>query len=227
MKVLVVEDHAQLRQELCTSLLDWRHVVAAAATGAEALRVWASMQPELVLLDLGLPDLDGMRVLEQGRRLGAPPAVLILSARATIGDRVIGLNAGADDYMLKPVDLRELRTRMEVLERRHRPAGAPGATPQAREPVWWDEGARAFRCAHKTLALTPRESALLQALAAQPNRAVRRDVLVGHVFRGIAVNDEALEVVACRLRRKLAGSGATIVTLRGLGYLMKTQPPRP
>ena len=178
----------------------------------------------MVVLDLTLPGLDGLQVLEQARRGGLATPVLILTARGTVGDRVIGLNTGADDYLPKPFDLDELVARLHALGRRRadaarRPADAAplqvGALRYER-----DSGAIYFR--DEVLELTPREAALLQALMARPGHAVSKERLFELVFPGEAdVQYEAIEVVVYRLRKKLAHTGAELMTLRGLGYLLK------
>ena len=149
--------------------------------------------------------------------------MLILTARGTVGDRVLGLNAGADDYLAKPFDLDELEARLRALHRR-RPGisdesstGAPGAAG-----LRYDKASGAIYDQGQVLDLTPRELALLKALLARPGHAVSKERLFELVFPGeVDVQFEAVEVVAYRLRKKLAATGATLVTLRGLGYLLK------
>jgi len=221
MQALVVEDDARQCHALCDALSEWGFVPTAAAAGSAALEHWQALRPDVVLLDLGLPDMDGLDVLQSARRQGLAAPVLLLTARATLGDRILGLNLGADDYMLKPCDMDELRARLQALLRR----GARNVQlpPQARSlgGLSWDAGRTRFESGGQTLALTPRESALLRALVDQPNHARSCNALLRAVFPRGHVLDEALEVVAHRLRKKLAPCGVTLVTLRGLGYLIK------
>lgn len=224
MRALVVEDEAALRTALTRSLRAAGWEATEAATGHEALTLWSRHAPQVVLLDLGLPDMDGLDVLQSARRGGHDAPVLLLTARGTIGDRVLGLNFGADDYLLKPFDLGELHARLRALLRRtQRPAHPPGSARAGIGRLVRDEAAGGFRCGARLLDLTPREAALLGALVQRPHRAVPKQALLEAVFPGGGVNDEALEVVAHRLRRKLGGCGLAIVSLRGLGYLIKDQ----
>ncbi|HYF19256.1 MAG TPA: winged helix-turn-helix domain-containing protein, partial [Ramlibacter sp.] len=161
----------------------------------------------------------------QARRSGLSTPVLLLTARGTVGDRVLGLNAGADDYLPKPFDLDELEARVRALARRR---GGEPAEPAAQEArlgeLRWDRAQGAFYRGAQVLELTPRESALLQALMARPGHAVSKERLFELVFPGEPdVQFEAVEVVVYRLRKKLAGTGATLMTLRGLGYLVKAE----
>jgi two-component system response regulator TctD len=151
--------------------------------------------------------------------------VLILTARGTVGDRIIGLNTGADDYLPKPFDLDELEARVRALARRagvRTPAGDdPGASVSLGN-LRHDRHSGAIYCRDEVLDLAPRELALLQALMARPGHAVSKEHLFEQVFPGAEdVQYEAIEVVAYRLRKKLAHSGVMLVTLRGLGYLLK------
>lgn len=198
--------------------------VTAVGDGHAALHRWAQMQPDAVILDLTLPGLDGLQVLEKARAGGLQAPVLILTARGTVGDRVVGLNAGADDYLPKPFDLDELEARLRALQRRH--AGAAASTP-ARSALQigalrYDKESGALYLNGDVMELTPRELALMHALLAQPGHAVTKERLYGLVFPGqLDVQFEAIEVVVYRLRKKLAGTGLTLMTLRGLGYLLR------
>jgi len=151
--------------------------------------------------------------------------VLLLTARGTVGDRVLGLNAGADDYLPKPFDLDELEARIRALHRRRRQGEAQGAAPSITVGTLRldaEEGA----IYHKgdVLDLTPRESALLRALMARPGHAVTKERLFELVFPGeLEVQFEAVEVVVYRLRKKLTSTGTTLMTLRGLGYLLRAE----
>ncbi|MCM2355945.1 MAG: winged helix-turn-helix domain-containing protein, partial [Arenimonas sp.] len=161
--------------------------------------------------------------LRRGRLAGLATPVLILTARGTVGDRVLGLNTGADDYLAKPFDLDELEARVRALARRRgaeAPAPAPGELRLGELVVERASGAAYHR--GQVLELTPRESALLLALMARPGHAMTKERLFELVFPGEHdVQYEAVEVVVYRLRKKLAGTGVTLMTLRGLGYLVK------
>jgi two-component system, OmpR family, response regulator TctD len=222
MKLLLVEDDASMRTTLERSLSRRGMQVRSCGDGGQALAAWAAFQPDVVVLDLSLPTLDGLQVLEQARRTGQAAPVLLLTARGTVGDRVLGLNAGADDYLPKPFDLDELEARLRALARRRSPAPEPASGEVQVGRLRLDRAMGVFYLGARVLELTPRESALLQALFARPGHAVSKEKLFELVFPGQAdVQYEAIEVVAYRLRKKLAGTGAALMTLRGLGYLVK------
>src|SRR3989338_3435236 len=136
--------------------------------GRKALAQWTAAQPDVVVLDLSLPGLDGLQVLEQARRQGLTTPVLILTARGTVGDRIVGLNLGADDYLPKPFDLDELEARLRALVRRSASASETVNGPTGRTAVWCgrqldkDKGADYFE--GQPLELAPRELALLRAV---------------------------------------------------------------
>jgi len=223
MHLFLVEDDPTMRSTLERALTRRGLRVSTCDHGALAVGKWQAMQPEVVVLDLSLPGLDGLQVLEQARRAGLDTPVLILTARGTVGDRVLGLNAGADDYLAKPFDLDELEARIRALGRR-RGASAAEATPEHIQigALIFDKPSGAFHHAGQVLELTPREAALLQALVARPGHAVPKERLFELVFPGAQeVQYEAVEVVVYRLRKKLAPTGVKLVTLRGLGYLLK------
>jgi two-component system, OmpR family, response regulator TctD len=223
MNVLLVEDDATMRSTLERALSRRGMQVDSCGDGARALAAWRAAEPDVVVLDLTLPGLDGLDVLEQARLSGMATPVLILTARGTVGDRVLGLNTGADDYLPKPFDLDELVARLQALgrrkiETRDDKAGHPLRLGGLR--LEKESGAVYFR--DEVLELTPRETALLQALMGRPGHAVSKEQLFELVFPGEAdVQYEAVEVVVYRLRKKLAHTGTTLMTLRGLGYLLK------
>jgi two-component system response regulator TctD len=221
MKLLLVEDDPSMQATLQRTLSRRGMEITACADGRHALERWRSGSPDVVLLDLTLPGLDGLQVLEQARRSGLQTPVLILTARGTVGDRVIGLNTGADDYLPKPFDLDELEARLRALHRR-RPATGDQAPSYSVGALRYDRDSGAIYHGNRVLELTPRELALLQALMARPGHAVSKERLFELVFPGEAdVQYEAVEVVVYRLRKKLADTGVTLMTLRGLGYLLK------
>ena len=228
LKLLLIEDDASMQAALQRALSRRGFEVTGCADGTLALGRWLSTHPDVVVLDLSLPGLDGLQVLALARAQGLTTPVLILTARGTVGDRIVGLNQGADDYLPKPFDLEELEARLRALSRRQTPAGsAPAGASDVDEPVMvghlrHDRASGAIYHQGLVLELTPRESVLLQTLILKPGQAVAKENLYALVFPGqVDVQYEAVEVVVYRLRKKLIGTGVTLVTLRGLGYLLK------
>jgi two-component system response regulator TctD len=229
-RVLLVEDDKALQQTLQRSLqrLGWH--VSVCSDGAAALPQWQSDRPDVVLLDLNLPQLDGLDVLTQARAAGLLTPVIILTARGTIGDRVLGLNAGADDYLPKPFDLDELEARVRALHRRQKTGlnyleTDPDELLLGRLRIDKSRHGGAVFLDNEVLDLSPRELALLHALCQRPGHAVTKERLIERVFpHEPDMSDDAVEVVVYRLRKKLATSDVSIMTLRGLGYLIKTGP---
>lgn len=218
MKVLLVEDQAALQLTLQRSFERRGMRIVACTDGDRALDRWRASAPDVVVLDLSLPGRDGLEVLAQARAEGLDTPVLILTARGTVGDRVLGLNTGADDYLPKPFDLDELEARIHALVRRRRGTELP--TP-GYCGLQVDPDSLAVYHQGRPLDLTLREASLLQALLASPGRAVAKARLTEIVFRDDAeVQPDAIEVVAYRLRKKLAATDVRLVTLRGLGYLV-------
>ena len=226
MKLLLVEDDPSMQTTLQRSLARRQIDVRLCGDGAAALEQWRAIEPDVVALDLSLPSLDGLQVLAQARAAGLRTPVLLLTARGTVGDRIVGLNAGADDYLPKPFDLDELEARLRALRRRHQNAmpnegeSATGVMQVGALRYENDSGAIYHR--GQVFELTPRELALLKSLMAKPGHAVTKERLFELVFPGEAdVQYEAVEVVVYRLRKKLAGTGAALMTMRGLGYLLR------
>ncbi|EHR71725.1 response regulator with CheY-like receiver domain and winged-helix DNA-binding domain [Burkholderiales bacterium JOSHI_001] len=227
MKLLLVEDNPAMQATLRRAFERQGMQVVCCDDGARALDRWQASLPDAVVLDLSLPGRDGLQVLADARAAGLATPVLILTARSTVGDRILGLNTGADDYLAKPFDLDELEARIRALVRRSGgQASSPMNAPLASGPEFGglrvdaDSGAVYHRGA--VMDLTTREAALLRALLARPGQAVAKERLFEAVFPGLAeVQMEAVEVVAYRLRKKLAATGTQLVTLRGLGYLLK------
>ena len=227
MKLLLIEDNPTMQTTLRRSFERRGMQVLGCDDGARALALWQASLPDAVLLDLSLPGLDGLEVLSQARAAGLTTPVIILTARGTVGDRILGLNTGADDYLPKPFDLDELEARLRALVRRS--ASADGAAPLGSGATTWcgmrverDSGAVYFE--GLPLDLAPRELSLLRALLGKPGHAMAKERLFETVFAGESqVQLEAIEVVAYRLRKKIAHTGAQLVTLRGLGYLLKAQ----
>jgi two-component system, OmpR family, response regulator TctD len=229
MKLLLIEDNLAMQTTLQRSFQRRGMQVVTCGDGARALDRWRASQPDVVVLDLSLPGMDGLQVLAGARAEGLATPVLILTARGTVGDRILGLNTGADDYLPKPFDLDELEARVRALARRGGAADteARGAGTQAPEycGLRADAVSGAVYFQGQPLDLPPRESALLRAVLDRPGHAVAKERLFELVFPGEThLQAEAIEVVAYRLRKKLAATGAQLVTLRGLGYLLKPQP---
>lgn len=218
MNILLVEDNEALQASLCRALERRGFNVRVCGRGDQALQAWADQEPEVVLLDLSLPGLDGLEVLSQARRAGRKTPVMILTARGTVGDRVLGLNTGADDYLAKPFDLDELEARLRALRRRS-PASEPAVSYCGLQV---DAESGAVLRHGRPLELAGREAAMLRALLARAGQAVAKERLFDLVFQGETdVHQEAVEVVAYRLRKRLQGTGVALVTLRGLGYLLR------
>jgi two-component system response regulator TctD len=222
MKLLLVEDDPSMQATLQRTLSRRGMDVTCCGDGRLALAAWQGSLPDVVMLDLTLPGLDGLQVLEQARRSGLATPVLILTARGTVGDRIMGLNTGADDYLPKPFDLDELEARLRALTRRRGDAApAPTASSLSVGALRYDRDSGAVYHRDQVMELTPRELALMHALMAKPGHAVSKERLFELVFPGEAdVQYEAIEVVVYRLRKKLAHTGVTLMTLRGLGYLL-------
>lgn len=221
MNILLVEDNAALQASLRRALERRGFMLRVCSRGDEALQQWMAREPDAVLLDLSLPGLDGLEVLSQARKAGRRTPVMILTARGTVGDRVLGLNTGADDYLAKPFDLDELEARLRALGRR------AGDTPPA--PAFCglqvDRESGAVLHLGLPMDLPGREAAMLRALLSRPGQAVSKERLFDLVFPGEDdVQPEAVEVVAYRLRKKLQMTEVSLVTLRGLGYLLRAAP---
>ena len=245
MNVLLAEDDRTLRETLIRTLARRGVHVRAAADGPSALAAWRDLsQPtDVVVLDLSLPGLDGLEVLAQARAAGLQTPVIITTARTTVGDRIVGLNTGADDYLAKPFDLDELEARMKALARRSgvntlTPSSSTAGVQNPKKPritavcpvpavfLRYDNDSGAFYHLDAVLDVTPRESALLRALLHRPGQAVSKEQLFLAIFPGEQeVAFEAVEVIAYRLRKKIKACGLEIVTLRGLGYLLRPETP--
>jgi two-component system response regulator TctD len=222
MKLLLVEDNPAMQTTLQRSFERCGMQVVVCGDGARALDRWQASLPDVVLLDLSLPGLDGLTVLATARAQGLQTPVLILTARGTVGDRILGLNTGADDYLAKPFDLDELEARVRALARRSPGRDSETAARPAFGGLQFDAASGAVYLNEQPLDVTTREAALLRALLATPGRAVSKERLSDLVFAGeTQVQADAIEVVVYRLRKKLAGAPAQLVTLRGLGYLLK------
>lgn len=222
MNLLLVEDDATLADGLSHALALAGFRVAAAATAAAAEALLAPQRFDLVILDLGLPDRDGIHVLERLRSRRDSTPVLVLTARDAIEDRVRGLQRGADDYMVKPFDLRELEARIRALIRRHR--GTFGARLKAGR-LTLDASAQHALIDGKPVVLSAREYGVLEALMLQAGRVVSKERIAQRLsVSGEELADNAIEVYVHRLRKRLETGDVRIRTVRGLGYLLERGP---
>ena len=231
-RLLVVEDDETIGGVLESSLRAHGHQVVWQRTGRSALRAACDTDFDLVLLDLGLPDLDGVEVCRQLRASNTTSVLVILTARTDEMDVVVGLEAGADDYLTKPVRLAELLARVRAHLRRVAPA-APGAQPMlAVADLLVDTASRRVTVAGKEMPLRAKEFDLLARLAATPEVAVSRETLMAEVWdENWFGPTKTLDVHVAALRRKLAGmaqlgSVPRIATLRGHGYRLEAAPDR-
>jgi two-component system response regulator QseB len=215
MRILLVEDDALLGDGLRTGLRQHGFQVDWVRDGHAAQRELRSGVYAACVLDLGLPQLDGMSVLAQVRGAGISTPVLVLTARDRVEDRVRGLDGGADDYVVKPVDLTELAARLRALVRRAH--GRPQEWLQSLD-VSLDPASRSVHRAGEPVILSTREFDLLQALLLNAGRVLSRDQLEQHLYSwGHEVDSNAVEVHIHHLRRKLGPD--LIVTVRGVGYM--------
>lgn len=223
-RLLLVEDEEPTRRSLAAYLRHREYRVDEAACAGDALRAWDAQRPDLILLDLGLPDRDGVDVIRRVRADAATP-IIILSARGDERDRIAGLEAGADDYLAKPFAVDELNARIRAVLRR---AGGGGSGPDGRlrlGPIELDPVRREVRAAGNLVRLTPHEYEVLKVLLSNQGRVVTRERLLRAVW-GLAYTDarQYLHVYVGRLRRKLSEAGAgTLVemlfpTETGIGY---------
>ena len=223
MRILVIEDEAQLARHITSALTRHGHVASACNDGAEGLRTALDNPPDLVVLDLNLPTMDGLTVLARLHAAGSPARVLILTARGDVEHRVKGLNAGADDYLTKPFSLDELVARVEALGRR-------GATPTAADllkvaDLHMDVQHRRVTRAGKVVALSPREFDVLQVLMQEPGRVFSRTELCERVWqRDHEYDTRTVEIFITRLRKKVDSSFTVplIHTLRSVGYTVRS-----
>ena len=219
MRTLLIEDNPKLTRTLAAELRTAGMVLDCVADGLHADGLLQVEHYDVVILDLGLPGLGGIEVLQRMRARGDDVPVLILTASGEPPDRVRGLNAGADDYLPKPFDLHELVARLRALGRRRR--GQAHALFQVGR-LSYDSVAMQFCVDGEALALPRREHGVLEILITRSGQPVSKREMSGQLCSlDDAVSPEALELYVHRLRRRLEGSGATIRTLRGLGYRLE------
>jgi two-component system, OmpR family, response regulator MprA len=219
-RVLVVEDDEAIADVLRRSLRAEGHEVRSATDGVEALKEAEQFMPDLVVLDLGLPRLDGVEVCRRLRDSGDVP-ILILTARAETDDRVSGLDSGADDYLVKPFERRELLARIRALLRRRPPRGSASLVVG---DLALNPDSREVRRGDREIELTKREFELLEYLAQNQRLVVSRERLLEEVWGYDPADDtNTIDVFISNLRRKLEASGEPrlLHTKRGAGYVLK------
>ncbi len=219
MRLLLVEDDAVIAHELGLRWQRWGWDFEAVTTLQAATAQFGQGGFDMVVLDLGLPDGDGLDWLVQLRQRDKSTPVLVLTARDLVSDRVRGLRMGADDYLVKPFAVDELDARIEVLSRRARAAESERCQFG---PLTWI-GSEGLACAgRRRLDLSPREFEVLGLLIQRAPRLVaKRSLIDALAERNLEMGDSAAEVYVSRLRRKLEGSGTAIRTMRGFGYVLE------
>lgn len=225
-RVLVVEDEEDIAFPLVRTLEREGYDVAWVQSGESALERMQAEKSDVVILDLGLPDMDGLEVCKRARAAGYEGAIMIVTARAGELDRVVGLDYGADDYLAKPFGLAELQARVRALLRRtHAPAGGDEAAPEpAENALRIDVAARRVYVGSDEVALTGKEFEVLSILAANRDKVVSRGRLMADVWdENWYGSTKTLDVTIGRLRQKLESVGVTerVVAVRGVGFRLE------
>lgn len=217
MRILLIEDTHDVGEAICRRFQQTGHTVDWETDGAAASDILSFVQYNLVILDLMLPGLDGFSILKALRSAGNSVPVLVLTARSEVDDRVSALDIGADDYLVKPFDFRELEARARVLMRRR--SGGEATNIIVCGDVSLDRANRNVMVGKREIRLKRRETALLEILASRPGKVFSKDELLDQLF-GFedAAGTNAIELYIGRLRKKLEGAQTRIVTLRGSGY---------
>ena len=222
MRVLITEDDPNVAEALQFSLRQCGYAVDCISNGALADQALKDNVFDLLILDLGLPKLDGFEVLRRLRKRNSKLPVLILSGRETPSEKVQGLDLGADDYLVKPFSLDELHARVRALLRRSCGAGTPCIT---HAHLSYDTVERVATVNGKSIELSAQETAVLEALLNRFGKVVSKEQMVEQLYNyDHDVGHNAIEVYIHRLRRKIDGSGITVRTLYGRGYMLEDQP---
>jgi two-component system OmpR family response regulator len=219
--LLVVEDDARLSRLLKRLLSQDRHVVETALTAEEGLDVATSnLELDAIVLDVGLPDRSGFDVARTLRKKGSQVPILMLTARDSVSDRVEGLDAGADDYLVKPFAYEELLARLRALGRRPPTRKSPLLKAG---PIELDETTRRVAVSGKSVDLSQREFSILECLLRRPGQVLSRDQLLDYAWPyGVALTPNTVEAYIHLLREKLGSDGALHVeTVRGVGYRLR------
>jgi len=217
-RVLVVDDDPPLRRMLARTLSAEGYEVTVAGDGGGALAEAERTAPDVIVLDVAMPGLDGLTVARRLRSKGLPTPILMLTARDAVPDRVAGLEAGADDYLVKPFAVQELIARLRALIRRGGDGVGSGPLRSYGDLMLEVDGRRAVR-AGRTIELTGREAALLELLLREAGRVVTRERAIAEIWDD-AAETNVVDRYVTRLRRKL-GSPALIKTVRGSGFTLR------
>jgi DNA-binding response OmpR family regulator len=220
MHLLLVEDDDRLARALTRLLEEDRHVVEHAPDGRTGVELAQAVDGlDAVILDIGLPDISGLEVARRIRADGIDVAILMLTARDTVNDRVTGLDAGADDYVVKPFAYAEVAARLRALGRRAEPGPRRPEPKLSAGAIVLDEAARRVTVNGRTVDLSPREFSLLEALLRHAGMTLTRDQLLDHAWPfSVAVTPNAVDAYIHYLRSKLGEAGAQVETVRGVGY---------
>lgn len=219
MNILLIEDDAVLADGLSHTLTDSGYTLSWASTAAYAKQLLAAQDFDLIILDLGLPDMDGLELLRRLRQRKMVLPILILTARDSINNRIEGIEQGADDYMIKPFELRELEARIHALIRRCY-GGFDHTLELGRLAL--DPQHHQFSVDHEPLLLSAREYGVLEILFMQAGKVVGKDRIAQRLaLDGEGLTDNAIEIHVHRLRKRLEPYGVIIRTVRGLGYLLE------
>lgn len=223
MKILLVEDNLELGQSLAELLRQQAFVVDHVERGDAADQLLTQSHYDLLLLDLNLPHMTGKALLRRLRERGDTLPVIVLTASDSLDQKVVCLEIGADDYLVKPVQVRELLARMQAIARRQ----IPGRDNLVRcGNLQLDLRTKLFSVNGEELPLPPRERSVLEALMLQNGSALSKQRLLDVIYgMDEDASEDALEIYVHRLRKKLDASDATIMTLRGVGYLLKQKLP--
>jgi two-component system OmpR family response regulator len=219
MNILLIEDDAVLADGLIHTLGDSGYSVTCATTGAYAKQLLQAQDFDLIVLDLGLPDMDGLELLRRLRSRKIPLPIMILTARDGVNDRIVGIEQGADDYMTKPFELRELEARLHALIRRCY-GGFSNDIVIGRLRL--DTHNHQVLADGQPIVLSAREYGLLEILLMQAGKVVSKDRIAQRLAAdGDALTDNAIEIYVHRLRKRIEPYGTVIRTVRGLGYLLE------
>jgi len=222
MKLLLVEDNQELAKSLVQLLSQSSYLVEHAKSGEEASSLLSTQTYDLVLLDLNLPDIKGQHLLKRIRSKNMDLPVLIISAQNDSKTIVENLDLGADDYITKPFQIDELEARMRTLIRRVNGKKSPVI---ACGDLTYDTNSKIFKNREQVIDLTPKEHAVLEMMILKLGKTISKQDFINSLY---SINDfvspSALEIYTLRIRKKITGSGAQIITLRGLGYMLSFVP---